>query len=105
MGRTAVCLVIFSALISAKPSGPLAAAYANLPLSFERNVGQAGVDVLFSARGEGCAIDLTADGIAFRLHDNAGGEKMQPNSCILVFWGCWTDAESDTPASRHRNIC
>ena len=68
MQRTAVCLVIFSSLSGAQPRRPLAADYANLGLSFERNAGQADGDVLFLARSGACAIDLTADGMVFTLH-------------------------------------
>jgi uncharacterized protein (TIGR03437 family) len=68
MQRTAVCLVIFSSLSGAQPGRPLAAGYANLALSFERNAGQADRDMLFLARSGACAIDLTADGMVFTLH-------------------------------------
>jgi uncharacterized protein (TIGR03437 family) len=66
--RAAICLVIFCALSYGKPSRPLGAGYANLPLSFERNAGQADPDVLFLARSSAGAIHLTADGIVLQLH-------------------------------------
>jgi uncharacterized protein (TIGR03437 family) len=67
MLRAAASLVIFCALSYGQPSRQLGVGYADLPLGFERNAGQAGSDVLFLARSGAYAIHLTADGMLFEL--------------------------------------
>src|SRR5215472_16000413 len=68
MQHTVVCLVIICAVSSGQPSRQLAVGHADLGLSFEKNTGQADGDVLFLARSSACAVDLTADGMVFKLH-------------------------------------
>src|SRR5580700_318592 len=67
MLRAAASLVIFCALSYGQPSRQLGVGYADLPLGFERNAGQAGSDVLFLARSGTYAIHLSADGMLFEL--------------------------------------
>jgi uncharacterized protein (TIGR03437 family) len=77
MQRAAISLVIFCALSYAQPSRQLAAGYANLPLGFERNVGQAGGDVFFLARSRAYAIHLTADGMVLQLDGRSPATAMK----------------------------
>ena len=69
MQRTAVFLVISTALCYGQPSRELAVGYANMALGFERNAGQADADVLFLARSGAHTIHLTADGMVLELNN------------------------------------
>src|SRR5260370_9415381 len=55
-------------LVLLTPASVAAANFANLPLSFEPNRGQADPGVLFLARGSGCLLTLRADESRILMH-------------------------------------
>lgn len=57
----------------------LARGYGSLPLSFEKNLGQAGRDVKYLARGAGYSIELDKDEATLLLahHEVTGGSRLQ----------------------------
>lgn len=73
MHRTAVCLFLLSRLSAQTAHPPAPANYANLPLSFEKNVGQTADEVLFLARTGAGAVGLTADGLVIEPHQSSRG--------------------------------
>lgn len=66
-----------------RPHAALALEYGKLPMSFERNEGQAQSDIKFLARGQGYAVALTNDGAILSLYDTGdhqsqAGRKATP---------------------------
>lgn len=68
-----------NSLSSAQKKAALATGYGKLPLSFEKNEGQADPRVKFLAHGEGYSLSLTRDGALLFLH-SATDPKTQPES-------------------------
>ena len=58
--RTTKLLVLGLSMLSTSPSRALDKTYSKLPMSFEKNVGQAGAGADFIARGSGCSVSLAS---------------------------------------------
>jgi len=71
------------------PRVSAAAAYGQLPLAFEPNLGQAERSVLFLARGAGYAVGVSADGVRLSLGAAGAGD---PALVGMRLAGARTDA-------------
>ena len=58
--RTTKLLVLGLSMLSTSPSRALDKTYSKLPMSFEKNVGQAGAGADFIARGSGYSVSLAS---------------------------------------------
>lgn len=72
-----VCTLLFGLCAHADPRPQPADWLGKLPLSFERNTGQADSKVLFVTRSSSGLAALTADGIAFPLHGLSGDTQVK----------------------------